>query len=48
MAGFWPGWWEYRKALFGARSQAWWMDVVKEIMTEYPRETEVDIDLEMF
>jgi hypothetical protein len=48
MAGFWPGWWEYRKALFGARSQPWWMDVVKEIMTEYPRETEVDMDLEMF
>lgn len=48
MAGFWPCWWEYRKALFGARSQLWWMDVVKEIMTEYPRETEVEMDLEMF
>jgi hypothetical protein len=48
MAGFWPDWWDYRKALFGSRSQPWWMDVLKEIMTGYPGETEVDMDLEMF
>lgn len=23
MAGFWPEWWEFRKALFGSRSQPW-------------------------
>jgi aminoglycoside phosphotransferase (APT) family kinase protein len=48
MAGFWPAWWEYRKALFGSRSQPWWRTVVREIMTEYPEETDVDMDLEMF
>ncbi|KAL2168252.1 hypothetical protein VTG60DRAFT_220 [Thermothelomyces hinnuleus] len=48
MAGFWPAWWEYRKALFGVRCQPWWTQVLKEIMTEYPEETEVDMDLEMF
>lgn len=25
MAGFWPEWWEYRKAIYGARSKPWWM-----------------------
>ncbi|KAH6620891.1 kinase-like domain-containing protein [Chaetomium sp. MPI-SDFR-AT-0129] len=48
MAGVWPEWWEYRKALFGARSQLWWMDVLKEIMAVYPGETEVDMCLEMY
>ncbi|KAK4151643.1 kinase-like domain-containing protein [Chaetomidium leptoderma] len=48
MAGFWPTWWEYRKALYGFRSQPWWMYVLKETMTEYRAETEVDWDLEMF
>ncbi|POR37744.1 Uncharacterized protein TPAR_02066 [Tolypocladium paradoxum] len=48
MAGFWPEWWEYRKALFGARSQLWWINILKEIMQEYPSETEVDMELEMF
>jgi aminoglycoside phosphotransferase len=48
MAGFWPEWWEYRKALYGSRSQIWWMDVLKEIMQEYPRETEADMGIEMF
>lgn len=48
MAGFWPEWWEYRKALCGARSQPWWFKVLKEIMQEYPSETEADMDIEMF
>lgn len=27
MAGFWPEWWEYRKALFGGRTgQHWWVE----------------------
>jgi Phosphotransferase enzyme family len=48
MAGFWPEWWEYRKALFGARSRQWWIGIVKEVMQEYPSEAEIDMELEMF
>lgn len=48
MAGFWPAWWEYRKALFGARSQLWWIKILKEVMQEYSKETEADMELEMF
>jgi len=48
MAGYWPEWWEYRKALFGSRSQSWWRDILKEVMQEYPEETETDMELEMF
>ncbi|KAH7375151.1 kinase-like domain-containing protein [Plectosphaerella cucumerina] len=48
MAGFWPDWWEYRKALFGSRSRPWWVEVLKQVMTEYPKETEVAMELEMF
>ncbi|KAF4450196.1 phosphotransferase enzyme family domain-containing protein [Fusarium austroafricanum] len=48
MAGFWPEWWEYRKALFGSRSRQWWIDIPKQIMKEYRSETEADMELEMF
>lgn len=48
MAGFWPEWWEYRKALLGSRPQPWWMDILKQIMKEYEPETEADMDIEMF
>ncbi|KAH8170872.1 phosphotransferase enzyme family protein [Sarocladium implicatum] len=48
MAGFWPEWWEYRKALFGSRSQPWWRQILREVMVEYKKETDVDMDLEMF
>lgn len=48
MAGFWPEWWEFRKALFGARSKTWWMGIAKEIMQEYGREADLDMDIEMF
>jgi aminoglycoside phosphotransferase (APT) family kinase protein len=48
MAGFWPDWWEYRKALFGSRSKLWWMSVVNEALQNFPEETEVDMDIEMF
>lgn len=47
-AGFWPEWWEYRKAVYGARSKPWWMEIVKNIMQEYPREADVDTNLETF
>jgi len=48
MAGFWPEWWEYRKALFGGRYQQWWVNVVKDIMPQYEKELAVDMDLEAF
>ncbi|OBS20060.1 hypothetical protein FPOA_11781 [Fusarium poae] len=48
MAGFWPEWWEYRKALFGSRPRQWWIDIVKQIMKEYPLVTEAHMDIEMF
>ncbi|KAM0328189.1 hypothetical protein ACHAQA_005596 [Verticillium albo-atrum] len=48
MAGFWPAWWEYRKALFGARSQLWWIEILNQIMPQYPTETDADMDVEMF
>ncbi|KAH7316746.1 kinase-like domain-containing protein [Stachybotrys elegans] len=48
MAGFWPEWWEYRKALFASRSQPWWAQILKEVMVEYKTETDIDMDLEMF
>ncbi|KAL2211152.1 hypothetical protein CC79DRAFT_566169 [Sarocladium strictum] len=48
MAGFWPEWWEFRKALFGARSQPWWMDIMKEVMVPYGAEADLDMDVEMY
>ena len=48
MAGFWPEWWEYRKAQFGSRSELWWIGILKEIMQEYANETEADMDVEMY
>ncbi|KAF9773548.1 hypothetical protein IL306_008620 [Fusarium sp. DS 682] len=48
MAGFWPEWWEYRKALYGGRPRDWWIDIVKQIMKDYGAVTEVDMDIEMF
>ncbi|GJN80292.1 phosphotransferase enzyme family domain-containing protein [Purpureocillium lilacinum] len=48
MAGFWPEWWEYRKALYGSRSQRWWRDVLSKIMDKYDTETEADMDVEMY
>lgn len=48
MAGFFPGWWEYRKALYGSRQQRWWIDLVNSVMPCYGKELEVDSDLEAF
>ncbi|KAL6922879.1 hypothetical protein FSST1_000153 [Fusarium sambucinum] len=48
IAGFWPEWWECRKALFGSRSRQWWIETVKQIMKGHPLETEADMDIEMF
>jgi len=46
MAGFWPAWWEYRKAT-RTRHEKWWMDIVSSIMKQYPIEARVDGDLEL-
>jgi aminoglycoside phosphotransferase (APT) family kinase protein len=48
MAGFWPRWWEYRKAMYASRQQRWWIDVVDSVMPSYEKELEVDSDLEAF
>lgn len=48
MAGFWPEWWEYRKALFCSRQRRWWIDVVREIMPCYQRDLEAEGALDMF
>ena len=48
MAGFWPEWWEYRKALSGSRNMPWWRIIVTEFMEEYMSVTDVDMDVEMF
>lgn len=48
MAGFWPEWWDSRKALYASRGRPWWIDIVKQIMPECPKETETDMDLEMY
>ncbi|CVL11788.1 uncharacterized protein FPRN_14836 [Fusarium proliferatum] len=48
MAGFWPEWWEYRKALYGGRPQGWWVAIVKRIMKDCEAVTEADMNIEMF
>lgn len=48
MAGFWPEWWEYRKALCGCRYESWWRDLVHTVMPSYINELEVDGDLGAF
>ncbi|KAI1122058.1 kinase-like protein [Nemania abortiva] len=48
MAGYWPSWWEYRKALYSARNKEWWRTIVGQIMVEYTNEAELDMDIEMF
>ncbi|RMD43303.1 hypothetical protein DV735_g1790, partial [Chaetothyriales sp. CBS 134920] len=46
MAGFWPEWWEYRKAMQGS-SQLWWVKLVDQVMEQYQAETVADMDIEM-
>ena len=48
MAGFWPSYWEYRKALFGDRAQLWWIAILKDVMQEHRNETEADMEIEMY
>lgn len=47
MAGFWPEWWEYRKALYTSRQHTrWWVDLVRSILPHYDDELELDSELE--
>jgi hypothetical protein len=34
--------------MFGSRSQPWWWQILKEVMVEWTRETDIDMELEMF
>lgn len=42
MAGWWPEYWEYNKALFGERHQQWWQALVSDTVPCYPNELSVD------
>ncbi|KAF2223512.1 kinase-like domain-containing protein [Elsinoe ampelina] len=48
MAGFWPEWWEYSKALSGWRHQVWWENVVRQVTQAFPDVMHADRDIEMF
>lgn len=48
MAGWWPEYWEYTKALYGSRCQQWWKLLVSEAVGEYSHELKIDIDLQQF
>ena len=49
MAGWWPEYWEYRKAMFGSRTgEAWWVQLVGEVMTPWISEYRTDAELECF
>ncbi|EIN06796.1 kinase-like protein, partial [Punctularia strigosozonata HHB-11173 SS5] len=43
MAGWWPAYWEYRKALYGINVEdPEWLKIIPQIMDEYPDELAVD------
>ena len=48
MAGFWPEWWEYKKALYGGRCREPWVQIVPGVLARYDGETEADMDVVMF
>lgn len=48
MAGWWPEYWEYSKALFGFRHARWWVDLVHEVLKPYKKEWELDSELQNF
>ena len=48
MAGWWPEYWEYRKAFYGSRHQGWWMGFVKDVLVLYDEEFRLDDDLANF
>lgn len=48
MAGFYPQWWEYRKALHGSRETMWWAELLRQVMVANLDAVMADQDLEMF
>lgn len=48
MAGFFPRWWEYRKALHGSRGTMWWAELLRQVMVANDDAVLADQDLEMF
>ncbi|KAH9487396.1 hypothetical protein JR316_0001471 [Psilocybe cubensis] len=49
MAGWWPEYWEYRKAMYGSRpGKKWWVDLVKTIMAPWKDEFSLDSELQVF
>ncbi|KII86231.1 hypothetical protein PLICRDRAFT_281547 [Plicaturopsis crispa FD-325 SS-3] len=48
MAGFWPEYWEYRKARYGFCDTELWRDCVHQIMQSYVEEWSTDEELEYF
>ena len=48
MAGFWPEWWEFRKAVYASRGKPWWISIMRQVMAEYLTETKADMELEMY
>ncbi|KAG6873287.1 hypothetical protein C0995_000722 [Termitomyces sp. Mi166 len=49
MAGWWPEYWEYRKAMYGGRSSlAWWTKLLDDVMEKHWEKWGLDSDLENF
>lgn len=50
MAGFWPQYWEYRKALYGygCLELEGWQDIGDAVMTPYPSECAFDNSIQFF
>lgn len=48
MAGWWPEYWEYNKALFGFRQAKWWVDLMHGVLKPYRKEWELDSELQNY
>ena len=48
MAGWWPEYWEYSKALFGFGHARWWVDLVHDVLKPYEKEWQLDSELQNF
>ncbi|KAI5803875.1 kinase-like domain-containing protein [Geopyxis carbonaria] len=48
MAGWWPEYWEYRKARIGWRYQGWWVQLLNEVLEPFVDEWRLDSDLMEF
>ncbi|KAH0584517.1 hypothetical protein H2248_010050 [Termitomyces sp. 'cryptogamus'] len=49
MAGWWPEYWEYRKAMYGGRSSlSWWTKLLEDVMETHWEKWGLESDLENF